>query len=215
MGQEKKIRRGHVPCSTSEFGVYMTTTLLITFCCCEWFCRRETTSRQRTSFCLKVKQKLAVSTETSQQPTVLPWCTVDPIVQSLSHFGALAVLGSFQVSQMGSNNCFPCFPLTSKELQTKAWSQNKERVTRGHVCLVLVEHLGQSQNFSKAWLGTLNDLDHQDSFLWEPRKPNLSTTAPSAPKDQEILWIGILCILPAETSYTWWYKSIFGSDWSS
>lgn len=64
-GTRKKIRGGHRPGSTSEFGVCMTTTLLMTFCCCEWFCRRETTSRQRTSFCLKVKQKFSMSTETS------------------------------------------------------------------------------------------------------------------------------------------------------
>lgn len=123
--KKKKIRGGHTPRSTSECGVYKTTTLLITFCCCEWFCRRETTSRQRTSFCLKAKQKLSVSTKTSQQPMVLPCCTLNPTVQRLSHSGALAVLGSFQVSQTRSHNRFPYFPLTSKEPQTLAWRKNK------------------------------------------------------------------------------------------
>lgn len=92
----------------------MTTTLLITFCCCEWFCRRETTSRQRTSFCLKVKQELSVSTETSQQPMVLPWFTKDPIVQSPSHFGALQCLALFRCPNQGHTIIFLVFPPLQK-----------------------------------------------------------------------------------------------------
>lgn len=65
MGQEKKNQRRAQTRQHKQFGVHTTTTLLMTFCCCEWFCRRETTSRQRTSFCLKVKQKFSMRTETS------------------------------------------------------------------------------------------------------------------------------------------------------
>jgi len=48
-----------------------------------------------------------------------------PAVQHLSHSGALAALGTFQMSKPRSHDYFPWLSSTSKELETKAWRRNK------------------------------------------------------------------------------------------
>jgi len=80
-----------------------------------------------------------------------------------------------------------------QSLEEKQIKRSQHLQGTRHVCLVFVQHLGQTQNFSKAWFVTLNHLDHQDCFRQEPRKPKLSTTVPRTPKDGQSSYM--FCLL--------------------
>lgn len=118
-----KIRRGHTLWHTSEFAAKTTITLLITFCCCEWFCRRETTSRQRTSFCLKEKKR---NFPWAQKHHNSPWCCHDAQHTQLCKvwptLGLLQCLALFRCLKQGHTVAFLVFPWPQKN---KSWRKNK------------------------------------------------------------------------------------------
>lgn len=159
----------------------MTTTLLMTFCCCEWFCRRETTSRQRTSFCLKVKQKFSMRTETSTARGAAMMHSTFNSAKSVSLPGSCSVwLFSSVPNKVTQLPSFFFLDLKRTIGQSMEEKQIKGKVTRGHIFLRNIWAKLRISARSDLWLWVIWII--QTVLPWEPRKPNLSTTAPVPPK---------------------------------
>lgn len=116
MGQEKKkIRGGHRPGSTSNLEFIRPLPCWWLSVAVSGSAGEKQLPAKELHFAWKWNRNFPWE-QKHQQPMVLPWCTVDSTVQSLSHFRALAVFGSFELSQTSSHNCLPFSSLTSKEL---------------------------------------------------------------------------------------------------
>lgn len=118
-----------------------------------------------------------------------PWGCHDAqqiqLCKNLSHFWALAVFGSFQVSQTRSRNGLPFNSLISKEYGGKANKEKPIFIGEGNKRThVFVEHLDQTQNFSMALFVTVSYLDHPHCPSMGAKKAQPVHNCTSAPKDK-------------------------------